>query len=130
MIHLDGSRQSCNGTIVRYAVALAGLLGREIDARYDDAAPQAGAALAVCAECETGCILGAGRAGAPGRPSEAIAEKVAHMLLADLGSGATVDRHLADQLVLSAALADGTSEYIIPGVKRTCGRTVGWWRKS
>ena len=88
----------------------------EIDARYDDTAPQPGAALAVCAECDTDCIMGADRAGAPGRPSEAIAEKVAHMLLADLGSGATVDRHLADQLVLFAALADGTSEYIIPGV--------------
>jgi RNA 3'-terminal phosphate cyclase (ATP) len=88
----------------------------EIDAYYDDAAPQPGAALAVCAECDTGCILGADRAGAPGRPSEAIAETVARMLLADLGSGATVDRHLADQLILFAALADGQTEYIIPDV--------------
>jgi RNA 3'-terminal phosphate cyclase (ATP) len=38
------------------------------------------------------------------------------MLLEDLDSGATVDRHLGDQLVLYAALADGVSEYIVPAV--------------
>jgi hypothetical protein len=38
------------------------------------------------------------------------------MLLEDLQSGATVDRHLGDQLVLYAALADGVSEYVVPSV--------------
>ena len=32
----------------------------------------------------------------------------------DLASGATVDRHLADQLILFAALADGETRYRIP----------------
>jgi RNA 3'-terminal phosphate cyclase (ATP) len=32
----------------------------------------------------------------------------------DLRSGATVDRFLADQLVLFAALAHGTSSYVAP----------------
>jgi RNA 3'-terminal phosphate cyclase (ATP) len=77
---------------------------------------QAGAALAVFAESDTGSVLGADRAGAPGRPSEAIADDVARMLLEDLGSGATVDRHMADQLMLFAALANGTSEWLIPRV--------------
>jgi RNA 3'-terminal phosphate cyclase (ATP) len=36
--------------------------------------------------------------------------------LNDLGSGATVDRHLADQVIPFAALAKGTSMYLIPSV--------------
>ena len=36
-------------------------------------------------------------------------------MLEDVASGATVDRHVADQLVLFAALASGTSRYLIPG---------------
>ena len=35
-------------------------------------------------------------------------------LLEDLKTGATVDRYLADQLIIYAALAEGTTEYIIP----------------
>ncbi len=81
---------------------------------HDEKAVQAGAALALFAEDSTGARLGADQAGAPGRSSEAIGKAVAHMLLADLQSGATVDRHLADQLILYAALAQGTSEFRIP----------------
>jgi RNA 3'-terminal phosphate cyclase (ATP) len=99
----------------RKRLAAAGLAA-DINAEYDSTALQHGAALAVFAETGTGCLLGADRAGAPGRPSEAIADAVARMLLDDLESGATVDRHLGDQLVLYAALADGISEYIVPAV--------------
>jgi RNA 3'-terminal phosphate cyclase (ATP) len=88
----------------------------EIEAVYDRTALQPGAALAVFAETSTGCRLGADRAGAPGRPSEAIADEVARTLLVDLQSGATVDRHLADQLVVYAALAEGTTEFVIPEI--------------
>jgi RNA 3'-terminal phosphate cyclase (ATP) len=80
----------------------------------DTAALHAGASLAVWAETSTHCILGADRTGAVRRSSEAIGRFVAEMLLADLAAGATVDRHLADQLVLFAALADGTSRYRVP----------------
>jgi RNA 3'-terminal phosphate cyclase (ATP) len=38
------------------------------------------------------------------------------MLLEDLRTGATVDRHAADQLVVFAALADGVTDYIVPAV--------------
>ena len=31
-----------------------------------------------------------------------------------MATGATVDRYLADQLIIYAALAEGTTEYIIP----------------
>lgn len=85
-----------------------------IDATYDDTAPQAGACLALWAETDTGCILGADQAGKRGRSSEEIGRYVAESLLEDLASGATVDRHLADQLILYAALAQGESRYVIP----------------
>jgi RNA 3'-terminal phosphate cyclase (ATP) len=35
-------------------------------------------------------------------------------LLQDLDSGASVDRYLADQLAMYAALADGASHYSVP----------------
>ena len=36
--------------------------------------------------------------------------------MADLSAGATVDRHLADQVIPFAALAKGTSTFRIPSV--------------
>jgi RNA 3'-terminal phosphate cyclase (ATP) len=83
--------------------------------RIDDTTAQhTGASLAIWAESTTGCRLGADRAGALGRSSEAIGTFVAKTFLQDLRSGATVDRHVADQLVLFAALAHGISRYIVP----------------
>jgi RNA 3'-terminal phosphate cyclase (ATP) len=81
----------------------------------DDTAPQAGAALALFAAGPHG-LLGADRAGALRRSAESIGKYVARSLLEDLDSQATVDRHLADQLVIFAALAQGTSEFRIPQV--------------
>jgi RNA 3'-terminal phosphate cyclase (ATP) len=84
-------------------------------ARVDDtSANHAGASLAIWAESSTGGRLGADRAGAIGRSSEAIGAFVAKTFLQDLSAGATVDRHVADQLVLFAALARGTSRYLVP----------------
>lgn len=80
----------------------------------DTTAPQPGAALAVFADCAGGSRLGADRAGAPGRRSEAIGKYVAQQLLADLRTGATVDRFAADQMIPFAALAQGESQFVIP----------------
>jgi RNA 3'-terminal phosphate cyclase (ATP) len=88
----------------------------EFERLHDATAVQAGAALAVFAETADGCLLGSDRAGAPRRTSEAIGEHVARSLLQDLDSGASVDRYLADQLVMYAALADGLSSYSVPTV--------------
>lgn len=88
----------------------------QIEIIYDDTALQAGAALALWAETDRGCLLGYDRAGAPGRPSEAIGRQVAQGLLEDLDSGATVDRYAADQLILFAALARGLGQYVIPRI--------------
>jgi len=86
----------------------------EIDVLQDSSALQKGAALFLRADTTAGCILGADQAGKPGRRSEAIAESVVSTLREDLATGATVDRHLADQLILFAALADGETRYRIP----------------
>jgi RNA 3'-terminal phosphate cyclase (ATP) len=79
----------------------------------DDTALQAGAGLAVFAE-GPGTMMGADRAGALRRSAESIGRFVAHSLLEDLDSGAAVDRHLADQMVIFVSLAEGTSEFLIP----------------
>jgi RNA 3'-terminal phosphate cyclase (ATP) len=86
----------------------------EVEIRQDESALQRGAALFLGVETSTGCILGADRAGKRGRRSEAIAEHVVSSLREDLAAGATVDRHLADQLILFAALAGGETRYRIP----------------
>lgn len=80
----------------------------------DDTAPQKGTALFIAALSDRGCVIGADQAGAVGRLSESIGEFVARSLLEDLRTGATVDRHLADQLILFSGLAAGTTAYIIP----------------
>jgi RNA 3'-terminal phosphate cyclase (ATP) len=85
-----------------------------IERRDDATASQRGAGLAVWAGTSTGCRLGADCAGAPRRSSEAIGRRVARALLEDLASAATVDRHLADQLVLFASLARGRTRYRVP----------------
>jgi len=86
----------------------------QIEIIHDTLALQRGAALAIYAKTSSGCIIGADRAGAPGRTSEEIGRYVARSLIEDLATGATVDRYLADQLIFYAALADGVSQYRIP----------------
>jgi RNA 3'-terminal phosphate cyclase (ATP) len=86
-------------------------------ARVDDTeALHPGAGMAIWTETTSGCRLGADRAGALRRSAESIGRFVAQQLLEDLATGATVDRHLADQLVLFAALASGTTRYVVPSV--------------
>lgn len=91
-------------------------LDTHFDIQYEDTSIQPGADLALFAEGEGGWRMGADQAGARGRSAEAIGKYVAGSLLGDLDSGATVDRYVADQLILYAALASGTSEYIVPRV--------------
>jgi RNA 3'-terminal phosphate cyclase (ATP) len=101
------------------AACQAGLTRRGLHADIrlldDDSAPQAGAALALFAEGPD-TLLGADQAGARRRSAEAIGRWVARTLLEDLASGATVDRHLADQVIIFAALAAGTSTFLLPQI--------------
>jgi RNA 3'-terminal phosphate cyclase (ATP) len=89
-------------------------LACRIERVEDETALQPGASLAIWVETSSGCVLGADRAGAPRRRSERIGQDVARMLLEDLDSGASVDRHCADQLVPFAVLANGVTRYSVP----------------
>lgn len=80
----------------------------------DRSAAQPGAAFALFADFIGGARLGADRAGAPHRRAENIGARVAHQLLEDIASGATLDRHASDQIIPFAALADGTSKFQVP----------------
>jgi RNA 3'-terminal phosphate cyclase (ATP) len=85
---------------------------------FSKVAIQAGACLMIWAETSNGCLIGSDMAGAPRRSAESIGEQVAKNLITDLETGTTVDRYLADQLIPFCALADGTSEFLIPRVTR------------
>ena len=81
---------------------------------YSRTSIQAGAALAIWAETDTGCVMGSDMAGALGRPAEHIGKKVADHLIKVLETQATVDKHVADQLIPFCGLAHGWSSLIIP----------------
>jgi RNA 3'-terminal phosphate cyclase (ATP) len=107
--HLDERRVSRRmADAARDVLATQGLTA-EIEERSDDAAAQPGAAFALFAEFDGGVRLGADGAGARGRPAEEIGQRVAHSLLNEIRSGASVDRFTADQLIAFATLADGRS---------------------
>jgi len=84
-----------------------------IETVYDSTATHPGAALAVWVDSED-CHIGSDMAGRRGRRAETIGRQVANNLIEDIASGATVDRFLADQVILYAALAEGVTEYLIP----------------
>jgi RNA 3'-terminal phosphate cyclase (ATP) len=84
--------------------------------RNDDTARQPGAAFALFAEFEGGSRLGADGAGARGRPAEEIGRRVAAELIETIGTGATVDRFTADQLIVFTTLARGESAFRAPEV--------------
>jgi RNA 3'-terminal phosphate cyclase (ATP) len=88
----------------------------EIELRHDTEALQRGAALALFADEGEAVRLGADRAGALKRSAESIGKYVARQLLEELGSGATLDRFAADQIIPFAALAAGESRFVIPTV--------------
>jgi RNA 3'-terminal phosphate cyclase (ATP) len=91
-------------------------LNADIKIINDKTAKQKGAALAIWALTDTDCIIGSDMAGKVGRTSEEIGRCVARNLLEDLDSRATVDRFIADQIIIYAALGNGESQYIFPKI--------------
>jgi RNA 3'-terminal phosphate cyclase len=67
-----------------------------------------GTQVVLAAEFEAG-FAGASALGERGKPAEAVGAEAAKNLIAFLDSGAAADAHLADQLLLYAALAEGDS---------------------
>ena len=96
------------------------LKGAGVDARIEPLrvrAACAGAGIFLVAEYE-GVRAGFSALGVKGKPSEAVAEEAVAALLAHRESGAVLDQHLADQVVLPLALAGGTSSFTVERVSR------------
>lgn len=77
----------------------------------------AGAGLFLTAEYEHG-LAGFSALGKKGKPSEVVADEACHDLLSHHASGAPVDKHLADQLLLPLALAEGRSQFRTAQISR------------
>lgn len=93
-------------------VLLADLAPVQIDVEVlgDAASVGAGGALALAARTEHG-RLGAAVVAQRGVSAEHLGEEAGRALRAELQSGAAVDLHAADQLLIYAALAEGASRY-------------------
>ena len=63
--------------------------------------------------------------GARGKPAEKVGQEAAADLVNFYTSGAPVDRHLADQIVLYLALCEEESEFVVSGISQHRGRTYG-----
>ncbi|HVO15794.1 MAG TPA: RNA 3'-terminal phosphate cyclase [Alphaproteobacteria bacterium] len=105
----------------RMAGHAAGLL--EAQAREASIATLRTAAVATGAALFLGADYVQGRGGATalgarGKPAEKVAEEAVAQLLAYDRSGAAVDSHLADQLIVPAALASGPSAFTTQRVTR------------
>jgi RNA 3'-phosphate cyclase len=70
-----------------------------------------GCGIILVAELESGALMASDNLGKIGIPAERVAEEAAQSLLKQLETGAPVDKHLGDQLVIWAVLAPGVSEY-------------------
>ena len=71
-----------------------------------------GSALTLCAVYENS-VLGASSLGALGKKSEKVGEEAAKELLAEMKSGASLDRHAGDQVLIYMVLAKGESSITV-----------------
>ncbi len=93
-------------------------LGAALDIRWEGVpAACPGAGIFLTAEYEN-VSAGFSGIGAIGKTSEQVAEEAVASLLQHHGSGAALDRHLADQLLLPLSLAQATSDYSVELVSR------------
>ena len=68
-----------------------------------------GSAITLWALFEGGGLLGSSALGSPGKSAESVGAEAALALEGEMAGDAAVDSHLADQLMVFMALADGTS---------------------
>jgi len=71
-----------------------------------------GSAITLWAVCENS-VLGASSLGMLGKKSEKVGEEAAKELLAEMRSGAALDRHMGDQMLIYMALAKGESSVTV-----------------
>lgn len=77
-----------------------------------------GCGIVLLAELEDGAVMGVDKLGEKGVPSEEIGREAAMELLNEIRREAPVDKHLGDQLVIWACLAEGTSQYRVTSLTK------------
>ena len=83
----------------------------EIDLEIVPKGPSEGCGIVLWAECEGGRRFGGSALGRRGKRAEEVGAEAAHALLAELAGEWAVESHLADQMIVWMALADGPSEF-------------------
>lgn len=112
----------------RMRAAASGALPREarIGARVLGEADAVGTGGAITLWAENGaCVLGASRVAERGVRAEALGEAVAAELGADMASGAQLDVHAADQVLVYLAMARGPSSFAVRALS-SHARTAMW----
>jgi RNA 3'-terminal phosphate cyclase (ATP) len=69
-----------------------------------------GSGITLQAKFTNGAILGADSLGERGKPAETVGVEAASKLIAELSSGAPLDRHMGDIIIPHLAVAEGRSE--------------------
>jgi len=110
-------REAARAALARESFIRARVLARE-------EAAGTGGAITVWAASDAARI-GACRVAQRGVRAEALGEAVGHELAADLASGATLDTHAADQILIYLALAEGDSSFSVREVT-SHARTAMW----
>ncbi len=82
----------------------------EVELEVASEGPSTGCGIALWAETTSGLTLGGNALGERGKPAERVGEEAARRLLRELQGKGAVDAHLADQLVVWMALAEGPCE--------------------
>ncbi len=83
----------------------------EVELEIVPKGPSEGCGIVLWAECSGGSRLAGSSLGRRGKRAEEVGREAAHELLQELESGAAVESHLADQMIVWMALADGPSEF-------------------
>lgn len=81
----------------------------DIEARQENDGVSAGSGVVLWAETSTGGIIGGDALGERGKPAEKVGRDAAADLVGQLRTGAPIDRHLGDQLIIWMAMAIGPS---------------------
>lgn len=76
-----------------------------------DASFSPGSVICLWVEAHPNVFMGSSALGERGKPAERVGREAASALLDEVQSGAAVDKHTADNLVLWCSLASGESEY-------------------
>ena len=104
---------------------LAGLPGVEEGQSEDTPGPAPGTSALISTEPGCGGWAGCSSLGARGKPAEKVGKEAATDFRRFVDSGAVVDQRLADQLLLYAALAEGTTRLSVEAVSEHA-RTNVW----